>query len=183
MREEQQRFLTLRHLPARVTAEDEVRVAAARMRELGIGFLPVCDRGGRMIGALTDRDIAVRLVAGHHGGDAARVRDGAGLRVGVLHHEVEACIVGRGPEEGLRVEAARRRLRREEERVDARRQVARELRVVDAGVDLDAREAQPVQDQHVTGEQEEQHHSLEQPGQRQCGNAASPGLNSHALSP
>ena len=36
--------------------------AAAKMRELDVGSLPVCD-GDRLQGFLTDRDIAVRLVA------------------------------------------------------------------------------------------------------------------------
>jgi CBS domain-containing protein len=36
--------------------------AAAKMRELDVGALPVCD-GERLEGLLTDRDIAVRLVA------------------------------------------------------------------------------------------------------------------------
>lgn len=38
------------------------REAAAKMREFDIGSLPVCD-GERLEGLLTDRDIAVRLVA------------------------------------------------------------------------------------------------------------------------
>jgi CBS domain-containing protein len=36
--------------------------AAAKMRELDVGSLPVCD-GERLQGLLTDRDIAIRLVA------------------------------------------------------------------------------------------------------------------------
>jgi CBS domain-containing protein len=36
--------------------------AAAKMRELDVGSLPVCD-GERLEGLLTDRDIAIRLVA------------------------------------------------------------------------------------------------------------------------
>lgn len=42
-----------------VTAAD----AAERMREKNIGFLPVCDSSGAPIGTITDRDIAVRVVA------------------------------------------------------------------------------------------------------------------------
>jgi len=33
------------------------------MRDRNIGFLPVCDSSGRAIGAITDRDIAIRVVA------------------------------------------------------------------------------------------------------------------------
>ena len=43
--------------------DDAAQVAAARMRTDNIGFLPVCDAEGRVIGTITDRDIAVRVVA------------------------------------------------------------------------------------------------------------------------
>ena len=33
------------------------------MREDNIGFLPVCDQLGKVLGTLTDRDIAIRVVA------------------------------------------------------------------------------------------------------------------------
>jgi CBS domain-containing protein len=46
-----------------VSGETTVQDAARMMRDEDIGFLPVCDQGGKAIGALTDRDIAVRLVA------------------------------------------------------------------------------------------------------------------------
>ena len=42
---------------------DTVRTAAGRMRDKNMGFLPVCDESGRPIGTLTDRDIAIRIVA------------------------------------------------------------------------------------------------------------------------
>jgi CBS domain-containing protein len=42
---------------------DTAQAAAQRMREANIGFLPVCDRSMRVLGTLTDRDIALRLVA------------------------------------------------------------------------------------------------------------------------
>jgi len=46
-----------------VVDPDEALDHAARiMRELDIGSIPVCDRG-RLVGLLTDRDIAVRAVA------------------------------------------------------------------------------------------------------------------------
>jgi CBS domain-containing protein len=43
--------------------DDAALVAADRMRRANIGFLPVCNRDGRVVGAVTDRDIATRLVA------------------------------------------------------------------------------------------------------------------------
>jgi CBS domain-containing protein len=42
---------------------DTVQVAARRMRDAGVGFLPVCAETGRVTGVITDRDIAVRAVA------------------------------------------------------------------------------------------------------------------------
>src|SRR4051812_21739837 len=45
-----------------VRPESTVQEAAQKMRTLGIGCLPVCD-GDRLVGMLTDRDIALRLVA------------------------------------------------------------------------------------------------------------------------
>ena len=57
------------HLREIMTPEVEVihpevtlQQAAAKMRRLNIGSLPVCD-GDRLIGMLTDRDITVRAVA------------------------------------------------------------------------------------------------------------------------
>jgi CBS domain-containing protein len=48
---------------ARVFVDDSVRSAAAKMRSDNIGFLPVCDATGRVVGTITDRDIALRVVA------------------------------------------------------------------------------------------------------------------------
>jgi CBS domain-containing protein len=45
--------------------------AAAKMRELDVGSLPVCD-GDKLQGMITDRDIAIRLVA--EGLDASRTK-------------------------------------------------------------------------------------------------------------
>ena len=33
------------------------------MRDQDIGFLPVCEAGGKVIGAVTDRDLALRVIA------------------------------------------------------------------------------------------------------------------------
>jgi CBS domain-containing protein len=47
-----------------VRADDDVCVAAKKMRDVDIGFLPVCDsETNRIVGTLTDRDITIRLVA------------------------------------------------------------------------------------------------------------------------
>jgi CBS domain-containing protein len=47
-----------------VSPQTSVRDAARLMRDQRVGFLPVCDEGMRPVGTLTDRDIAVRAVAG-----------------------------------------------------------------------------------------------------------------------
>lgn len=46
-----------------VSPQTSVRDAARKMRDQGIGFLPVCDAAMRPVGTLTDRDVAVRAVA------------------------------------------------------------------------------------------------------------------------
>lgn len=45
--------------------------AAKQMRASNVGFLPVCDEVGRVIGAITDRDLAVRVLAEGRGTDTA----------------------------------------------------------------------------------------------------------------
>jgi CBS domain-containing protein len=53
--------------PTCIVIHDTCRTAARKMRDENIGFLPVCDGAGRVLGTLTDRDIALRVVAeGNH---------------------------------------------------------------------------------------------------------------------
>lgn len=47
----------------RVRADESLRSAAERMRDHDIGFLPVCDDKGLVVGTVTDRDIVVRGLA------------------------------------------------------------------------------------------------------------------------
>jgi CBS domain-containing protein len=42
---------------------EKVRDAARKMREFNIGFIPVCNSDGSVVGTITDRDIALRVVA------------------------------------------------------------------------------------------------------------------------
>jgi len=44
-------------------AEDAVAECARTMRDRNVGFLPVLDDDGRVIGVVTDRDLAVRILA------------------------------------------------------------------------------------------------------------------------
>ena len=56
--------------------------AAAKMRELDVGSLPVCD-GERLKGIVTDRDIAIRLVA--EGLDPSKTTVGEIMTPGVTY--------------------------------------------------------------------------------------------------
>src|SRR5687768_4706621 len=62
---------------------DTVQTAACKMRDSNIGFLPVCDAGGAVTGTLTDRDVAIRLVAENRSA-AAPVAD-------IMSNEVVCC--------------------------------------------------------------------------------------------
>ncbi len=46
-----------------VSPADTVEDAAARMRDENLGFLPVCDESRKVLGTITDRDLAIRVVA------------------------------------------------------------------------------------------------------------------------
>jgi CBS domain-containing protein len=46
-----------------LTEKDTVLKAATMMAEAGIGFLPICDARKRVIGVVTDRDLATRALA------------------------------------------------------------------------------------------------------------------------
>jgi CBS domain-containing protein len=46
-----------------ITPESTVEDAARVMRQRNIGFLPVCDADGFVLGALTDRDLTLRVLA------------------------------------------------------------------------------------------------------------------------
>ncbi|MFL5350449.1 MAG: CBS domain-containing protein [Hyalangium sp.] len=47
-----------------LSPRDTAEAAAIRMRDQGVGFLPVCETSGKVLGTLTDRDIVVRVLAG-----------------------------------------------------------------------------------------------------------------------
>jgi len=57
-------------VPPDATLQD----AASKMKELDVGALPVCD-GRRLMGMVTDRDIAIRAVAEGRDPRSTRVRD------------------------------------------------------------------------------------------------------------
>jgi CBS domain-containing protein len=49
-----------------VQLRDTARTAARIMRDENVGFVIVCDRSGRVVGTVTDRDLALRLIADDH---------------------------------------------------------------------------------------------------------------------
>ena len=53
----------MKTVPQSVNAADSIRLAAEIMSAANIGFLPVCDDGGKVVGTVTDRDIVVRAIA------------------------------------------------------------------------------------------------------------------------
>jgi CBS domain-containing protein len=73
------------------TEEETIQRAAERMATLNIGFLPVSDASGNVLGTITDRDITIRAVASNLGPDTT---------VGeVMTRELVAC----GPEDDVAV--------------------------------------------------------------------------------
>jgi CBS domain-containing protein len=57
----------------RIGMDESVRAAAVRMRDYDIGFLPVTDSKGLVVGTITDRDITIRAVA--DGNTEGRIAD------------------------------------------------------------------------------------------------------------
>ena len=60
--------------PCAIDADKPVSYAAKMMRDEDVGFAPIVD-GDRLIGTLTDRDIAVRVVAEGRDPDETLVRE------------------------------------------------------------------------------------------------------------
>jgi CBS domain-containing protein len=73
--------------PRAVTAQMPVREAARLMDEEDVGSLPVVDEGERLIGIVTDRDVAVRVVGRGLDADTTVVGDVSSTDVAVLTPE------------------------------------------------------------------------------------------------
>jgi CBS domain-containing protein len=70
------------HMGAECIGEnDTLATAAQKMRDLGVGSLPICGEDDRLHGILTDRDIVVKCIA--EGRDPSQVR-AADLAQGTL---------------------------------------------------------------------------------------------------
>lgn len=72
------------HDPKTVKTTDDVFYAARLMREHEIGFLPVQDAHGRVVGVVTDRDLALKVVAADQQPTSTVVGD-------VMTHPVVSC--------------------------------------------------------------------------------------------
>lgn len=53
----------MRRFVLAVRPDDTAQTAARRMREETLGIMPVCEADGRVVGVVTDRDLAIRLCA------------------------------------------------------------------------------------------------------------------------
>ncbi|WP_432984140.1 CBS domain-containing protein [Dactylosporangium sp. CA-233914] len=80
LREKQERRARdIMHPGAECVDEGEtVAYAARKMRDLGVGSLPICGADDRLHGIITDRDIVVRCIAEGQEPSQVRVRDLAG---------------------------------------------------------------------------------------------------------
>jgi CBS domain-containing protein len=86
-----------------VCPDDTLQDAAAKMKDLDVGPLPVCE-GDRVAGILTDRDITVRAVAEGFDPGSTRVRE-------VMSHAVVYCYDDEDAEDAARL-MQERQLRR-----------------------------------------------------------------------
>ncbi|WP_432842197.1 CBS domain-containing protein [Dactylosporangium sp. CA-092794] len=73
---EHRRAKDIMHRGAECVDENEtVTTAARKMRELGVGSLPICGADDRLHGIVTDRDIVVRCIAEGQEPSQVKVRD------------------------------------------------------------------------------------------------------------
>jgi CBS domain-containing protein len=80
--------------PRAVTPQTSVRDTARLMEEEDVGSLPVVEDGSRLVGIVTDRDVAVRVVAGGLDPDATRVGQVASAEVITLtpDHDLDEAL-------------------------------------------------------------------------------------------
>jgi len=91
--------------PRAVTPQTSVREAAQLMQQEDVGSLPVVDEGVRLVGILTDRDVAVRVVGGGMDPDKAVVGDVASKDVLALtpEHDLDEALTLMAREQVRRV--------------------------------------------------------------------------------
>ncbi len=78
-----------------VRPDDSLQDAAKKMRSHDVGFLPVCD-GQRLVGTLTDRDIAVGAVADGKDPKKMKVKD-------VANPHVAWCFDDQSPDDAAKM--------------------------------------------------------------------------------
>ena len=80
--------------PRAVTLQTSVREAAQLMEQEDVGSLPVVDEGARLVGIVTDRDVAVRVVGGGLDPDKSVVGDVASTDVLALtpDHDLDEAL-------------------------------------------------------------------------------------------
>ena len=86
-----------------VSPREAVQSAAAKMRDENVGFLPVCEDDGAVLGVVTDRDLAIRILA--------EGRDGTMPVEEVMSREVISCGAGEELEEAEKLMASRHKSR------------------------------------------------------------------------
>jgi CBS domain-containing protein len=91
--------------PRAVTPQTTVREAAKLMEDEHVGSLPVVDEETRLVGIVTDRDVALRVVGGGLDPEATRVGEVASAEVVTLtpEHDLDEAL-------GLMAQAQVRRL-------------------------------------------------------------------------
>jgi CBS domain-containing protein len=67
-----------------VREQDTVQAAARRMRDANIGFVPVCTESLRVVGTVTDRDLAVLVCAENRPADTTQVGE-------IMTRDLVAC--------------------------------------------------------------------------------------------
>lgn len=72
-----------------------VRECAQLMRDESIGFVPICNEAGAPLGAVTDRDLTIRVLADARGSDEPISA--------FMNRDVVACKIGDGVEEATRL--------------------------------------------------------------------------------
>lgn len=72
--------------PEYMKSTDSAKDAASRLESEGIGAIPVCESNGHLTGMVTDRDIAIKVVAAG--------RDPQETTLGDLAHQSEVVTIG-----------------------------------------------------------------------------------------
>src|SRR3954468_3671432 len=70
--------------PRAVTRQTSVREAAQLMEQEDVGSLPVVEDGARLVGIVTDRDVAIRVVGKGLDPESTRVEEVASKEIYVL---------------------------------------------------------------------------------------------------